>query len=203
MTAINIADQIARQLEQRIQDTPDGFYDSFQFTKTGNNLTHPWTWGILTRILWDLPEIMRVGVDVRLNSGSEKFQPDLVGYSANDQPIIFLDYESPNSSDARIPIKDIDPYLFWRGNCNSEVPYVIVTTLPEYPSPNWELRYTSAGKYNHDFRDKRELLRKNPCQFWYEFYLTEFGKRQISGVSMINISRKSVERKYPVSTLDP
>jgi len=195
--AIDIADQIARELEQLIQDLPDDFYDTFNFTKTGNNLTHPWTWGILTNILWDLPGITSVGVDVRLNNSGVKFQPDLIGYSAGDKPAIFLDYESPNSSDARIPIKDVDPYLTWRSACNSDAPYVIVTTLPECASPNWELRYTSMDKYNHGFRDKRELIRKNPCQFWYDFYLSEFGKRHMTGISLVNISRKSVSRKYP------
>lgn len=197
MDSLDIADQIVQQLEPRIQNLPDGFFDSFYFTKTGNNLTHPWTWGILTHILWDLPGIARVGVDVRLNSDGVKFQPDLTGYSINDQPVIFLDYESPNSSDARIPEKDVDPYLAWRRHCHSDVPYVIVTTLPEHASPNWELRYTSAGKYNYGFRGKRELIRKNPCQFWYDFYLTEFTNRDMAGISLLNISQKSIKRKYP------
>ena len=197
MNVIDIADWVAQQLEPRIQDLPVEFFDSFCFTKTGNNLTHPWTWGILTHILWGLSGITRVGVDVRLNKDGVKFQPDLIGYSANDQPAIFLDYESPNSSDARIPKKDIDPYLTWRRNCDDYVPYIIVTTLPDHVSPNWELRFTSAGKYNHAFRGKRKSIRQNPCQFWYDFYLTEFRKRDMTGISLVNISQKSVKRKYP------
>ena len=197
MNVFDIADQIARQLEPRIQGLPEGFFDSFRFTKTGNNLTHPWTWGILTHILWNLPGIERVGVDVRLNSVGVKFQPDLVGYSANDQPAMFLDYESPNSSDARIPKKDVDPYHTWRHNCNSHVPYIIVTTLPDHASPEWELRYTSVGQYNHGFGDRRELIRKNPCQFWYNFYSIEIRKRDIDGISLVNINGKQVTRKYP------
>jgi hypothetical protein len=144
-----------------------------------------------------LPGIARVGVDVRLNNAGVKFQPDLIGYSAQGQPVLFLDYESPNSSDARIPKKDVDPYLKWRRNCNSTVPYIIVTTLPEYASPSWELRYTSVGKYNHGFSDRRELIRKNPFQFWYDFYSIEFRKRDMAGISLVNINKKQVARKYP------
>lgn len=197
MNLIEISDHIARQLENHIQDLPEGFYDSFRFTKTGNNLTHPWTWGILTKILWGRNNIKRVGIDVRLNTDKIKFQPDLVGYDFNDQPVVFLDYESPNSSDARIPIKDIDPYLEWCHKQEKNIPYIIITTLLDYPSSNWELRYTSSEKYNYEFRDKRQIIRKNPCRFWYDFYFSEFHKRKISGISLLNISRKTVVRKFP------
>src|SRR5262249_38710257 len=146
-----LADQLAVRLEEEIRDLPDGFLDSFTFTTTGKNLTHPVLLGILVRVVGELPGVRFVGIDVRLNEGrGVKFQPDVVGFDGGLRPVIFLDYESPNSSDARIPTKDVDAYAAWRRVSGSSAPYLIVTTLPEQASPSWELRYTSRGYYNQD-----------------------------------------------------
>jgi hypothetical protein len=131
MNGIEFADNIANALQLSISELPDGFYGSFRFTRTGSNFTHPITLALLTRVLWDTPEIKQVGIDLRLNLGnSVKFQSDLVGLDADRQPIAFIDYESPNSSDFRLPEKDLDAYLAWGRKSGQSVPYVIITTLP-------------------------------------------------------------------------
>src|SRR5208337_5655914 len=99
---------------------PDDFYDSFNYTSTGKNLTHPITLGFLTKFVWSLESIVHVGVDIHLNEGGGiKIQPDLVGYGdllakgKDPRYLLFIDYESPNSSDGRVIYKDVEPFLLW------------------------------------------------------------------------------------------
>ena len=62
--------------------------------------------GELAAIIRSLPGVAHVGIDVRLNALQKKikFQPDLVAYgdSKLQNPVLIVDYESPNSSDFRI-----------------------------------------------------------------------------------------------------
>jgi len=200
MNLIKISDKLSKLLQERIIDVPEGFYDTFKYTKTGNNLTHPITWGILAESLLGIPGIKRVGLDVRLNLGNKfKFQPDLIGYNSNFESVVFVDYESPNSSDARIPIKDVDSYRKWSRKSKKTAPYIIITTLPDHIAPDWELRYASKNKYNEAFFGMKKRIQKNPCHFWYSHYLKEIGKRKIKdgSIAMINISGKKVTRLYP------
>ncbi len=190
-----IADKIVKELKSKIKKMPNGFFDSFDFTQTGNNLTHPYTWGILTEILWQLDGTTNVGIDVRFNIGNGiKFQPDLVAFNSKSQPIVCVDYESPNSSDARIPTKDIDSFISWQQQSfDKKVLYIIVTTLPNYEAPKWELRYSSSNGCNYSFRDCRDKIRANPCSFWYDFYNKECMSRDMKGIAMLNISGKDVQ----------
>ena len=198
MDCAELADEIAVRLEGKVKHLPDGFYDSFDFTQTGHTLTHPITCGFLAHILQGMPWITHVGIDIRLNLGKKaKFQPDLAGFDGSLEPVAFVDYESPNSSDARVPTKDVDAYLAWRRKSGLGVPYVIVTTLPDRPSENWELRYTSPGQYNERFRGRKDEVRRNPYRFWYGLYLDEFSRREMTTVALVNIDGKAVRRVYP------
>lgn len=199
MHATDVADEIASRLEAALAHMPAGFHDSFAYTQTGRNLTHPVTLGLLARLLWEMPRIAHVAIDCRLNLGRGiKFQPDLVGLGSNEDMVLFLDYESPNSSDARIPIKDVDAYLTWSRACESSAPYIVVTTLPDCESESWELRYaTKADHWNAAFRGRRDEVRKNPCAFWYAYYKAELAKRDVRNVALININGRTVCRLYP------
>jgi len=190
VNASEVGDEIAWRLEAALADMPPGFHDSFAFTQTGRNLTHPVTWGLLARVLWEMPRISRVAIDCRLNlGGGTKFQPDLAGLAgldARDEMVLFVDYESPNSSDARVPVKDVDTYLAWSRACGSKAPYIVVTTLPNCRVDGWELRYaTSTDHWNVAFRGRRDEVRRNPCSFWYAFYHAEFAKREMRNVALI------------------
>jgi hypothetical protein len=198
MTCIDVADEIAHRLEKKIMGVPDGFYDSFNYIKTGTNLSHPITWASLTFALAAMPQVATVGIDLRLNlGGGIKFQPDVVGWDDKDDLAVLLDYESPNSSDARIPVKDVDACIAWRHKSRSQACYIIVTTLPDRPTPGWQLRYASEGQCNHGFRDRRAEIRASPCAFWYGYYREQLAMRDAWNIAMVNINGKTVRRMYP------
>ncbi len=198
MDCIRLADEIVAGLQPLVVDLPGDFYGSFRFTETGNNLTHPVTVGFLSRILWGISGITRVCIDLRLNLGNKvKFQPDVAGLDVDHRPVAFVDYESPNSSDARIPEKNVDAHARWQRQTGAGAPYVVITTLPEHPTGRWELRWTGPEQYNREFREQSRAILENPCGFWYKFYLDELSKRDVSNVAFVNIDGGTVKRVYP------
>ena len=201
MDCIEFADKVVVGLQHLMSDLPDGFYGSFRFTQTGKNYTHPITLGFLARFLMTIPEVKQVGIDFRLNLGKKvKFQPDLAALDARLDPVAFIDYESPNSSDSRLPEKDIDAYLAWQEKSGQSVPYVIVTTLPNQAAPDWELRYAAPGYYNEHFHGKEDVIRQNPYRFWYDgHFQKEFKKREMKNIALVNIDGRAVNRVHPKS----
>ncbi len=112
---------------------PDGFYDSFAFTETGNNLCHPITVWMIGNAVAQMDGVAWVGIDVQLNNPGDhiKFQPDVVGFREDRSHVLYVDFESPNSCDSRIADKDVRPYLKWTAKHNDAAYYVIVTSLPD------------------------------------------------------------------------
>ena len=149
----------ARTFEVEIQSLPINFYDSFEFTKRRNNLTHPITIGLITKVLINLASANIIGHDIRFNEASRKFQPDIVILNPDLEPLLYIDYESPNSSDARVPIKDVRAYTQWVEDYHDALPYFIITTLPNKPAPEWQLRHT--GKEPIQFRVRRIYPARN------------------------------------------
>lgn len=181
--------QFVEAFNREIASLPAGFFSTFRYTTTGNNLSHPVTLGAIVRVVGRLPTVAHVGIDVRLNDkDGVKFQPDVVGFDENLHPLLVVDYESPNSSDARIPVKDWLPFAKWRATSGGETPYLVVTTLPEDSSPEWELRWTAIGQYNQDFRGQRDEIRRSPFVFWYKHYQSVGPKYDLRGVCMVNIN---------------
>ncbi len=191
-----LVDQIISKLKKEVTNLPEGFYDTFEYVTRGKNYVHPITWGILSKILSDIEGVKYVAVDFRLNLYSNdkriKFQPDLVALSQIEpfEPMIFLDYESPNSSDMRIPKKDVTPYEGWSKANKSHVPYFIVTTLPNKPVKEWQLRYTTGT--NSKFRGRRDEICRNPFLFWYEEYRKILSQKDLNMIYFINIDGKTV-----------
>src|SRR5260370_38825613 len=106
MTSLGLADKLVTYLKKQIAPLPSDFYDSMNYTRTGNNLTHPITWGHLARFVWqEVKGVDHVGIDVHQNAGhGKKFQPDVVAFKGDltkPIPLLFIDCESPNSSDWR------------------------------------------------------------------------------------------------------
>lgn len=191
---MDICAEIVNGLEERVQCLPEGFYDTFEFTRTGNNYTHPITVGLLCKVLWRVEEVVSVAVDLRLNlGGGRKFQPDLAAYDRNDRAIVFVDYESPNSSDARVPNKDVKSYKEWISQEENRAPYIIITTLPNKRVERWELRYTGKDGYNHAFRGKLEEVRKNPFEFWYGYYRKCISNLEGYYISFVNIDGRKAK----------
>jgi hypothetical protein len=198
---MSMVTQIVTALKKEIAKLPDSFYNSFDFTSTGKNYTHPITWGILFRILSAMEGVEYVAVDLRLNNARTRFTPDLSALMRNDasdphdfiSPKLFLDYESPNSSDSRVPIKDVAAYQAWSKAEQTRLPYFIVTTLPNRAAPNWQLRWTSKGKYNEGFQGSEATIRRNPFQFWYDIYRKRLRGEDLDQIYFINIDAKKVE----------
>jgi hypothetical protein len=191
---MQLCTEIINALRSEISSFSEGFYDTFRFTVTGNNRTHPITVGILCKILWGLKTISAVGVDMRFNAGKgKKFQPDLTGFDNCGSPLIFLDYESPNSSDARIPSKDVDSYKSWIATQESQVPYIIITTLPDKEAPDWQVRYTSKRGCNYHFSNKKSEILKNPFRFWYSYYRKCVKEPNAYSIFFANINGKVVD----------
>jgi len=193
MTNYSFVQKLLTQLRIGIKDFPEDFYDSFNYTTTGKNLTHPWTIGLLSNTFWGFNQFTQVGIDVRFNLDHKaKFQPDLVGYTKYE-PVLFVDYESPNSSDARIPEKDVKPYLAWMAATKKRGEYIIITTLPDRCCPHWQVRYTSESGCNHGFGNKRKEIQKNPFEFWYRYYRRQLCGSDLGALSFININGRTVE----------
>jgi len=185
-----IVNFLIKGLSKEIQNVPDGFYDTFQYTTTGKNWTHPRTIGYITKVVWGLQNVAIVESDLRINEGGVKFQPDIFVRDSENRPLLVVDYESPNSSDARIPSKNIKPYLKW----GESVPYIIVTSLPKKSSPGWELRYTSKGYRNRPHKRKIKEIRSNPFEYWFKIYKHQMKKwgGKLRTVYFVNINAKKL-----------
>lgn len=48
----DLAGRLTQFLQAGIAPLPDGFFDSFKYTTTGNALTHPLVFGLLARFAW-------------------------------------------------------------------------------------------------------------------------------------------------------
>lgn len=200
---------LRQRLEEGISSLPKGFYDTFRFVTTGMNLCHPITVGLIAKVVGEMDGVVYVGVDVRLNDGTgRKFQPDVVGFRDADgvrenQPVIFVDFESPNSSDGRIPDHNLAHYLSWARGRDRETPYVIVTCLPDgrVPESDWELRYTANGYCNADHKGKLTEICANPFRYWTTVWTRELRRRSdLLGVFFLNIDRRKV---VPFDVLQP
>ena len=184
--------ELVGRLEKRIELLPEGFYDTFEYTRTGQNLTHPVTVGLLAAVVAELAGVAIATIDHRLNNrNGTAFQPDILAVSRELNPVLAIDYESPNSSDARVPRKDWAPYACWRAT-GATFPYYVITTLPDAACPTWELRYASPRGCNHGFAPFRAEIRRNPFAFWYAYYGRESAKHDLTGITMLNISWKNV-----------
>ncbi len=187
--------QIVSTLQEEIQNLPDNFYSTFSYTVTGQNYTHPITIGILSKVVLAMKDVKFVAVDFRLNAAGVKFQPDLValGDVTPIHPVLFLDYESPNSSDIRIPKKDVESYEKWSKQYRERIPYFIITTLPDRQVADWQLRYTSEGRTNYNFRGRRQDICMNPFRFWYAEYKRALQRKDLTKIYFINIDKKEVK----------
>lgn len=185
-----IIEDFVKKFSKEIKNAPDGFYSTFQYTKTGKTWTHPLTLGYITKVLWNFENVANIYIDLRVNvkknNKKVKFQPDIFVCGGNDEPLLVIDYESPNSSDSRIPSRNILHYLNW----GRSTPYIIITTLPKRESPDWELRYASKGDTNGNHKGKLREIQKNPFSYWYKFYRDELRKNKdaLNNVYFININ---------------
>jgi hypothetical protein len=196
--------RFATALERALVRLPSDFCSGFEYTSRGKNLTHSIIVAELARIVAAEINVAHVGVDVRLSwQGPEKnlqqgkrckFQPDVVGFDKDFKEIIYVDYESPNSSDERIIEKDIRPYLRWREITHSTAPYLLITTLPAIASRTWNVRYTSYPGYGAAAKGMTEKVRENPLQFWLSVWKDAPEMKKLQGAAILNINCQSVSQ---------
>jgi len=187
------AERTAKSLEQALARLPERFCSSFDYTTTGQNLTHPIVLAELARIIASEPDVFHVGVDVKLNwRGKCRFQPDIVGFDKDLRPIVFVDYESPNSSDERIIEKDVKAYARWCQITGSEGPYLVITTLPSVATPDWQVLYTSDVGYGAAAKGKKAEVRSSPLGFWTSIWRKAPELRNLQGAMILNIDGRSV-----------
>jgi hypothetical protein len=106
--------------------------------------------------------------------------------------MIFVDYESPNSSDERVIEKDIKPYLRWPEMTGSKTPYLVVTTLPAVASPDWQVLYTSYVGYGAAAKGQKKAVQSNPLKFWTSIWRNSPQGRNLDGAVILNINCRSV-----------
>lgn len=183
----SFAQQFLRELDSSSLVGPS-WYNSFEYTRTGRNYCHSRTLGIIARVCLSLAGVASIDIDLHLNEGNgTKFQPDIGVLNASGQYLLLLDFESPNSSDARVPAKDIEAYLKWTRTAGQSSPYIVITSLPHQVNPRrplaagkrlgdpnrrkqWELRYTSSRGCNGDHKDYKDEIELYPFRYWYRFY---------------------------------
>ena len=196
-------EQLRSRLEGALRSLPEGFYDTFEFTTTGNTLCHSITLSLIAKVLGEMDGVGYVGVDVKLNDGGGvKFQPDVVGFGNAEslgrvEPVIFVDFESPNSSDGRVPNYHLPQYMRWIKVQEHKAPYVVITSVPDAPAPKWKLLY--AGPKGLNFVHKAHLneIRRNPFRYWKAVWAKELCNQSgldMSGVFFLNINGRQVVR---------
>jgi hypothetical protein len=104
--------------------------------------------------------------------------------------LIFIDFESPNSCDARITTYHLRQYLEWVAKRQRGTPYAIVTSLPDGPA-RWQLRYTSDLNFKHKGNVKE--IRDNPFRYWTGVWTNDMRMRpKLSDAFFLNINGRKV-----------
>jgi hypothetical protein len=174
---------------------PATLFDTFEYTTTGNNLSHPRVWGACVKAAWDIVDDHGlVEIDSRLNREGVKFQPDLIIRARDGGVRLAVDIESPNSSDARLFPKDVEAYLGW-GESRRGFPYLVVTMLPRRrrTSDEWEIRWTSPKYYNAGHGAHATRIRENPRDYWYAVLAKHLRAHPDHGVHFANFDGRSLE----------
>lgn len=102
-----------------------------------------------------------------------RWRPDVILRESNSGDVTaIVEYESLNSSDARVLEKDVAGYEAWIGLQRQTIPLLIVTTLPHFHASEYRLLYTNrkTSQYNADHAINDSEVRKNPFRYWYAYY---------------------------------
>lgn len=196
---VTMIEDIDLRLENEIERLPEGFHSTFDYVDTGNNKCHSSTIWLLAKTVSGLPGIEHVGIDVPLGRKGAKIKPDVVGYRPGWSHAVYVDFESPNSSNTRVWLKDCEPYAAYRAaNPDICAPYVIVTSLPDREAPGWQLRWmnmTPKGpQYNHACRGMEAEVRRNPFRFWLGQWREMMDASRMADVTILNIDGCAVRR---------
>jgi hypothetical protein len=137
---------------------------------------HARVWAAMTR---SVPAPLTPMLDVRWNAN---FKADLCAVRANDQTAAVIEYESTNSSDERVLLKDLAHFEAaireYAGAGGEPLPecWLVVTSLVDGPVTRWPW-YSPGYNSRHDAppaAKSRQLRDANPDAYYAPGYVAEF-----------------------------
>lgn len=204
----DVVDELSSKFANRLRvaKLPPEFFGSWEHcsSKRDSVLCHSIGLGLLAAAVADLKVVQQVGIDSRLTlrirksgkSGRKSWRPDVVGFRREGDefiPVVYGDFESPNSSDGRVPVKDVEGYRSWLMAGGEPAPYVLVVCLPESEHGYWPLRYTKGWNKDHVGRLPK-LREKGPLRYWCEAWRPILGnKKTLKGITILNAGNGIVE----------
>jgi len=217
MGVTRISNAIEAKLRERLKQaalSPD-FFGSWNHCSGSRKsvLCHSIGVGLLAAAIAEVAGVQQVGIDVRLRRAGNNWQPDVIGFRRGRRgelvPVVYADFESPNSSDARVPEKDLRAYRKWVQGGGRAAPYVIVVCLPKAPYGPWPLAYTTGRGYNVKHRGRGKRVRSAPLAYWRKVWHSEVARRKIDlakigilnvgdgEVGRVNLSPRASSRRLP------
>lgn len=170
---MTIASRLVARLARRAKVDPafpPELFRDYQYVFGPNRCCHSRTVALIHEVAATIRGVASVTGNTALFRGKPRWQPDAVLWDGQDQPLCVVEYESLNSSDARIVYKDFSGYEQWVKTCEWALPLVIITTLPKGESPWYRLLWTQDNLYNAGHKGQLQKARRDPYQYWYRFY---------------------------------
>lgn len=163
---------LVSRMQQRVKNDPTyspELFTDWRYVYGDQRCCHDLAVKLVKDAATDLPGVIPSQSEKQLGK-SPRWRPDVVLSNQSGQPIGVIEYESLNSSDSRVVDKDMYGYEGWHKTLTTPVPLLVITTLPDSPSPEYRLQYKSFGLYNADHAAHEAQMQKSPLAYWYGFY---------------------------------
>lgn len=181
MSFANQLIRVVRPIVAKSKHFPPDLYATWNYVSGEDRVCHQRTTALLAHAAWMLPTAPAVEQENCYVIGSRpdpdrpgkqkaiKWQPDMVLKSATGTPLLFVDFESPNSSDFRVIDRDVALwYVNWIASGHPASEYLIITSLPDAKAPTWRSRYGQADGFD------LVKARENPFRYWYSIFRRRF-----------------------------
>jgi len=148
---MKIITQFIRALKQKLATDPrfpSELFTDYRYVFGPDRRCHTQTIDLVFEAAKSLPGVCSVDGNRALVRDKPRWKPDAVLWNKRQELLCIIEYESINSSDARILEKDFAGYERWRTTCELSAPLLIITTLPVGPAPHYRLLYTRNDQYN-------------------------------------------------------
>lgn len=138
--------------------------------------------------------------DEKICCENRNWRPDFIFFDGMTISKI-VDFESPNSSDDRVINKDFEQYKTFIQNCGLEIPYIVITTLPDPEKDGlikWKLRREKEIQLYTD--ENKKKIKNNPKKFWNIFYkdwLENAPPNIVRNIWWFNLRPTAIEEIYP------
>lgn len=109
--AIQFVDALNRETAACKLLRPEMF-STQDYTYGVERISHARMIGVIVKAGWSLPGVGAVDVENTFKIAAKcSWKPDVVLRDNDGEVMLAIDFESPNSSDARIEAKDVKPFL--------------------------------------------------------------------------------------------